>query len=132
VSLNERGHPAIRQRLESVPPGSVAFSVITAEEMIRGRLAMLARRPHGQARVHAYRKFLETVRFCAAVSVVPFDTGCETKFQELRSLKLRVGSQDLRIASTALVRGLTLVTANRKDFERVPGIEIEDWSAAAR
>ncbi|MCP4657628.1 MAG: type II toxin-antitoxin system VapC family toxin [bacterium] len=129
VSLNERGHPFVRQWLAAVHSDSVGISVITAEEMIRGRLAILARRSAGEARVHAYRKFLETVQFCATISVVPFDSYCETKFQELLGQRLRVGSQDLRIASTAPVHNLILVTRNRKDFERVPGLTIEDWSA---
>ncbi len=132
VSLNERGHPLVRQRLASVPPSSFAISVITVEEMVRGRLAIVARRSKGEARVHAYRKFLETVQFCATISVLPFDTDCEAKFQELQAQRLRVGSQDLRIASTALVHNLVLVTANRRDFERLPGLSIEDWSVQLR
>ncbi len=130
ASLNERGHPVVRQRLASVEPDSVLLSVISAEEMVRGRLAMLARRPKGEARVHAYRKFLETVQFCATISVVPFDMDCETQFQELRAQRIRIGSQDLRIGATALVRELILVTRNRKDFDRIPGLSIEDWSVA--
>jgi tRNA(fMet)-specific endonuclease VapC len=96
--------------------------------MIRGRLAILARRSEGEARVRAYAKFMETVLFFASIPVVPFDLACEQKFQELRSLRLRVGSQDLRIAATALAGNLTLVTRNRRDFERVPELLIEDWS----
>jgi tRNA(fMet)-specific endonuclease VapC len=128
ISLHERGHAPLRLRLASIPLSSIAVSVVTVEEMIRGRLAILARRSEGEARIRAYAKFMETVLFFASIPVVPFDLACEQKFQELRSLRLRVGSQDLRIAATALVGNLTLVTRNRRDFERVPGLLIEDWS----
>src|SRR6266849_1198152 len=128
VSLHERGHALLRSRLASVPPSSIAVSVVTVEEMIRGRLAILARRSESEARIRAYAKFMETVLFFASIPVVPFDLACEQKFQELRSLRLRVGSQDLRIAATALVNILILVTRNRQDFERVPELVSEDWS----
>jgi hypothetical protein len=54
VSLHERGHLPLRARLASFPPEEVAVSVVTVEEMLRGRLAILARRAEGEARVHVY------------------------------------------------------------------------------
>ena len=44
VSAHERGHTRLREKFVSWPPESVAVSVITVEEMIRGRMAILARR----------------------------------------------------------------------------------------
>jgi len=38
-----------------------------------------------------------------------------------------VGAHDLWIAPTAVTRALTLVTANVREFERVPGLEVECW-----
>jgi tRNA(fMet)-specific endonuclease VapC len=35
---------------------------------------------------------------------------------------------DLRIASVVLDHSATLITRNRRDFERVPGLMIEDWT----
>jgi predicted nucleic acid-binding protein len=39
-----------------------------------------------------------------------------------------IGPHDLWLAATALGRGLALVTANRREFDRVPGLVVEDWS----
>jgi tRNA(fMet)-specific endonuclease VapC len=128
VSLQERGYPLLRTRLASLPPDSFAVSVITVEEMIRGRLAILARRSEGEARVHAYTKFMEAVAFFNSIPVLTFDEACEQKFQEIRSLRIRIGSQDIRIAATALVYNLILLTRNRQDFTRIPDLSIEDWS----
>lgn len=128
VSLQERGHPPLRTRLASVPPETLAVSVVTVEEMLRGRLAVLARRSAGEARVRAYAKLMETLLFFSSIPVVPFDMACENQFQALRSVRLRVGSRDLRIAATALVHNLVLVTRNRRDFESVPGLLLDDWS----
>ena len=54
VSLHERGYGPLRTRLASFAAGEVAVSAATMEEMLRGRLAILARRSEGGRRVHAY------------------------------------------------------------------------------
>ena len=128
MSLHERGHLPLRTRLASFLPEEVAVSIVTVEEMLRGRLAILARRSEGEARVYAYTKLLETVHFFSTVRVVPFDMACEQQFQALRAMRLRVGSRDLRIAATALVHSVVLITRNRRDFEQVPGLRLDDWS----
>ena len=128
VSLHERGRLPLRARLASVPSEEIAVSVVTVEEMLRGRRAILARRSDGEARVHAYTKLLETVRFFSTIPVVPFDMACEQQFQVLRAMRLRVGSRDLRIAATALVQNVVLIARNRRDFEQVPGLMLDDWS----
>jgi tRNA(fMet)-specific endonuclease VapC len=109
-------------------PEEVAVSVVTVEEMLRGRLAILARRSDGEARVHAYTKLLETVRFFSTIPVISFDMACEQQFQALRAMRLRMGSRDLRIAATALVHSVVLISRNRRHFEQVPGLRLDDWS----
>ena len=59
---------------------------------------------------------------------VPFDSGRESQFQQLRAARLRVGTLDLKIAAIALTNGLTVLTRNRSDFGRVPGLTLADWS----
>jgi len=130
VSLQERGHSALRQRLKAVPPESVATSAITLEEMLRGRLAVLARDLPGNLRALAYQKLVETVGFFSHVPILLFDESCEEKFQELRQQGVRIGTLDLRIAAIALVYDLTAVSRNRKDFDRVPGLKLDDWTTA--
>lgn len=104
------------------------MSIVTVEETLRGRLALLARRLASEARLRAYAKCHETIRFFCSIRVVPFDAPCEDRFQDLVSQRLRVGTQDLKIAATALAHGFVVVTRNRRDFERVEGLTLEDWS----
>jgi tRNA(fMet)-specific endonuclease VapC len=63
--------------------------------------------------------------------ILDFDTACEQRFTALREQRIRIGSRDLRIAATALVHDLTLVTRNRQDFARVPALRMEDWFVGA-
>jgi tRNA(fMet)-specific endonuclease VapC len=71
---------------------------------------------------------METVRFFGSIQVILYNARCEQQFQALRSQRVRVETQDLRIAATALAHGFILVTRNRRDFARVPGLPIEDWA----
>jgi len=42
-----------------------------------------------------------------------------------------VGEFDLLIGATALANGLTLATLNRRDFAKIPGLAVEDWSGVS-
>ena len=47
----------------------------------------------------------------------------------LRQLGTPIGPYDVLIAGQAMARGLTVVTANRREFGRVEGLKMEDWTA---
>ena len=61
--------------------------------------------------------------------ILPFDAAAASQFEQLRSHKLGVGTADLRIAAIALSAGHHLLSRNLRDFERVPGLRVEDWLA---
>lgn len=69
--------------------------------------------------------------FLYDVQVVSFDESCAQAVGRLRGAFLREGvsvsAVDLMIAATAIVNNLTLVTHNIKDFEKIPGLQVEDW-----
>jgi tRNA(fMet)-specific endonuclease VapC len=46
----------------------------------------------------------------------------------MKMQRIRIGTQDLRIASVALTYSGILLTRNLRDFERVPELTIQDWS----
>jgi tRNA(fMet)-specific endonuclease VapC len=60
--------------------------------------------------------------------VLPFDAASSSRFEGLRQQRIRVATMDLRIAAIALVSGMTVLTCNTADFQRVPGLLVEDWT----
>jgi len=60
--------------------------------------------------------------------VLSFTEPAIQRFEQLLTLKLNVGKMDLRIAAITLEHGAVVVTRNQRDFARVPGLVIEDWS----
>ena len=52
----------------------------------------------------------------------------QQQYQKLRLQKIRIGTLDLRITAITLCHEATLLTRNRRDFEQVTDLQIEDWS----
>ena len=48
-------------------------------------------------------------------------------FNHLREQGVRVGTQDMKIASIALAHDVRLLTRNTLDFAKVPGLRFENW-----
>jgi tRNA(fMet)-specific endonuclease VapC len=132
VSLHQRGYRTVSRRWAQVGEDNVAVTVITLEEQIRGRLAMIRHHsPTPQQRrqeLNAYDDFWTTWGYFQLLTILPFDQTSSDRFWRLRQQGVRIGSQDLRIAAIALSLGATVVTRNSRDFSRVPDLLIEDWS----
>lgn len=128
LSLILRGHPKIRERLTAISPEQVAITIITAEEQLRGRLAQVSKASSGDARLVAYRYLRKAINDLAKLNVLDYDAASDRIYQELRQQRLRVGSQDLRIAAITLANNGILVTRNHSDFSKVPGLMLDDWT----
>ena len=102
-------------------------SIVTFHEQVAGWNAYLARAKTLEGIVRAYRMFQGIVSAFASMQVLPFDDAAARVFESLRKQGVRIGTMDLRIAATAIARGYTLLSRNLVDFERVPGLRVEDW-----
>ena len=126
VSLHQRKHPQVTTRIENCSADELAVTVVTVGEQMRGRLAQL-----GQRKVDlgaAYDLLRSTTEYFCSMNILPFDAAAQQQYQNLRSQKIRIGKMDLRIAAIALSRSAILVTRNRRDFDQVSGLRLEDWS----
>jgi tRNA(fMet)-specific endonuclease VapC len=124
---SERGRRLI-DRLNAVPSSEVVgVAIITVEERMRGWLAVIAKERSALRQVAGYRELARLFEFYHEFEIVPFEEDAARKFEDLRSQKLRLGTRDLKIAATALVNDALLLSANRRDFDRVPGLRVENW-----
>ena len=108
------------RRAAALDPRTIAVSIIVAAEL-----------RYGAARRRSARltRQLETV--LAALETLPLAEPADAHYAAIRSeLERRgrtIGHNDLLIAAHARALNLTLVTRNVREFERVPGLAIENW-----
>lgn len=121
---NERDRLDLEGRIRG-RRGGYFVSVITASELLQG--LHRARDAGTRSRRAAWVEAVLT-RF----PLLPVDlAGARAHarlWADLAAEGRLIGPNDLWLAATALSRGLVLVTANRREFERVPGLVVEDWS----
>ena len=81
------------------------------------------------------RRLAVLAKLFAAFVSLPFDDSAAWHYGEIRhDLETRgqvIGPNDLKIAAICRSNGHTLVTLNTADFSRVPGLQVENWSASA-
>ncbi len=118
----------ILARLSSAGPRPVVTTIITYEEQTRGCLKSVANAKGPRQEVAAYFHLRRSLEDFHRIPLLDFDEFASSEFQRLCRLNLRVGSMDLRIAAITFVHDATLISANLRDFRKVPGLQVEDWS----
>ena len=128
VSLFQRGHPQVVAHVLAHPADRLAVTIVTVEEQLRGRLSQIRNASSGPSRLQGYARLHDAVDFFSQIRILDFDAIADTHYEALRQQRIRIGSQDLRIAAIVLAVGSILVTRNAGDFRQVPDLPIEDWS----
>ena len=130
VSLLQRGNTHVLAHLEHVSIDQRAVTIITVTEQIQGRLAVIHQARSEVEVAAGAQRLQETMTFYASIRVLPYDAEAQAQFAQLRRQRVRIGTQDLRIAAITLSQQATLVTRNTRDFAKVPALNIVDWSMA--
>jgi tRNA(fMet)-specific endonuclease VapC len=128
-ALQHRDAPkafALQARLETLSADEIVTTVITIEEQTRDWLGLIRRYPDVQRQVAYYERLVRLFDFFAEWQILPFDQRAADEFKRLRQQGVRIGTMDLKIASIVLVGGGTLLSGNNRDFQQVPGIQVED------
>jgi tRNA(fMet)-specific endonuclease VapC len=114
---NPFGHAARRAREVSQ---SLSVSIIVASEL-----------RYGCAKKGSPELRRKVAAFLSAVPVMVFDVPADAQYGEMRAqleaAGVTIGSNDLLIAAHARALGSTVVTANVREFTRIPGLPVENW-----
>jgi tRNA(fMet)-specific endonuclease VapC len=124
IFILKRRPPDVAARFERLSPEEVAVSTISIAELMFG-----AEKSHSPARA---RRAVE--RIARVLRVIPFDEGAARAYGKVRGhVEQRgtpIGALDTLIAAHALSARATLVTNNTREFARVPGLRLENWTSA--
>jgi tRNA(fMet)-specific endonuclease VapC len=121
--IKPRPSATLSQKVMTVPLGQQFTSTVTLSELFYGAYRL----QNGRARL--LRRIEDTLLLNR--SILPFDAAAARRYGEIRAhLERRgtpIGDSDLRIAATALVHNLIVVTGNVRHFQRVPNLVVENW-----
>jgi tRNA(fMet)-specific endonuclease VapC len=123
----EPGYTRLVNRLNAEPGIILWTTVISFEEQLRGWLAYVKSARITQLAA-AYQKLLELNEDFSTRPVLPFDTRATAQLEALIHERIRRGIMDLKIAAVALAHSETLISKNLKDFRKVRGLLVEDWT----
>lgn len=133
LSLYERGQPEVCRRILQARKqysDTLTTTIISVEEQYAGRLAQIRKASTPEILVTAYGKLKATFEMFSDLEILNYDFQASEHFRNFRQAGIRIGTQDLRIASITLAQSGILLTRNLKDFEKVPGLVIQDWSSS--
>jgi len=120
VSLNDI-NSAVARQIAVMPAEHISLCTIVQTELYYG--AYRSSKPE--------RNLAKLARLFSQFRILPFDSPAALAMGQLRAqLAARgtpIGPYDLQIAAIALVNNLILVTHNTREFQRVEGLQIEDW-----
>ncbi|MCM2477942.1 type II toxin-antitoxin system VapC family toxin [Serpentinimonas maccroryi] len=122
VSDFVKGQAGVMARLKATSPKLIVVSALTRMEIDYG-LAL------NSARARKLAPVLDAL--FSVVGTVPFNEADAQATAAIRAaLKLQgrpIGAYDALIAGTGVARGLIVVTSNVSEFNRVSGLQVENW-----
>lgn len=122
-------YPNVMGRIRRLPAGDVAVTtIVTFGEDLSGWLPACRRATDGASRAKAYARLFRGLDFYRQTICLPFSDAAGVIFNQLRSQKIRIGTNDLAIAAITLSISGILITRNAVDFQRIPRLSFQDWT----
>ncbi|HEY9866034.1 MAG TPA: type II toxin-antitoxin system VapC family toxin [Candidatus Obscuribacterales bacterium] len=115
-------------RMAPYPLSDFAVSIVTFHEQMLGCHAYINRDRTLNDIVKGYEMMARLVSDFKVLPLVSFDADAATTFEQLKARRIQLAKMDARIAAIAMSRKLILLTRNHRDFGKVAGLVIEDWT----
>ena len=128
LQRNDSVNETLEARLSERDETDFWVSIISFHEQILGWHTYLARAKTSDQLVLGYGRFESLLAAFADYQLLSFEESAADVFADLRRQNTRVGTMDLKIAAIAISNGMTLLTRNSVDFERVPNLSFADWT----
>lgn len=112
----------------TVAGDEIATTVITVQEVLTGWYTLLSQAKTPDQVVSAYERLARATAQLGRLPILPYSRPAYDRAAILIRQHRNVRAPDLRIAAIALEAGLKVVSANLRDFQRVSGLEVEDWT----
>ena len=128
MTLYQHGQPTVVRQVLAHVATELALAVISLEEELTGWYTKLRKVRKRDDLARVYQRLSEAVPFFARFRILSFTEPAIFRYESLRRTHRNIGKNDLRIAAIALEHGAVVVTRNVRDFQRVPGLTVEDWS----
>lgn len=131
LSVLERGgtnSEGLIRKLKNVKPNQVAVTIISYEEQTRGWLSCINQAKSIEHQVKVYKRLKQQLSHYCSMQVLEFDERAATEFQRLKKIHPRLGTMDLKIAAIGLANEAIILTRNSKDYGKIEGLSIEDWT----
>jgi len=117
----QKNNPNVIAKIKQNFQQGLAISSITLAELEYGV----------QASANIEKNAVSLLKFLSIVDVLPFDSGAAVEYgkicADLRKKGTPIGTMDMLIAAHARAENLIVVTHNTREFERVEGLQLEDW-----
>jgi tRNA(fMet)-specific endonuclease VapC len=133
MSLLERADGGVstrlHDRLRRIVPEDRGTTIISFEEQVRGWMSYLAKARSLAKQVEAYQRLHRQLTRYGQMVILDFNEAAAVEFQRLSQARLRIGTMDLKIAAIVLAHDATLLSRNLRDFRKIDGLKVEDWTA---
>jgi tRNA(fMet)-specific endonuclease VapC len=124
---NHSQRASLSNRLLTSSDADVSATVISLEEQMRGWLAALKKRARVADQVSVNPRLTQLVDFYSQWKIAPFDQKAASIYDSLKGRRVRIGAEDLKIASITIANDALLLSANLVHFQKVPDLKVEDW-----